>query len=280
MAIHKPSELMAFLESLGIQPKKVLSQNFLVDGNIIRKIVKTANVSPADVVLEIGPGPGSLTEGLLEGGAHVIAVEKDNVLAGALERLKTDTNQLDIYCEDILEFPIAEVLKKNLKDGQKAKVIANLPYHLTTPILIKLVQMQDIISSLVLMVQQEVGQRFTAIPGNHHYGSLTVFLNFYSKLKYGFTVSKQCFYPKPKVESAIVILELKEPPFVADQEKFFQMTRTSFEHRRKMMRSSLRELYPPETIMEALSKIGKNPQSRPEELSLDEFLSLFAILNK
>lgn len=280
MPIYKPSELLQFLNDLKINPKKALSQNFLIDGNIIRKIVSTADVKPNDVVLEIGPGPGSLTEGLLSAGATVLAVERDAILAKALERLKGSERKLQIFSQDILQFPLEEKLKEFLKKDQKAKLIANLPYHLTTPILAKIVPLNHLFSSLVIMVQDEVARRFTASPGTSDYSSFTLFLNFYCQPKYAFTVSKNCFFPMPKVQSAVVVLELKTPPKVSNQDKFFEMTRTAFEHRRKMLRASLRDLYPSDAIMEALEKIGCDPLSRPEQLPLDSFLSLFESLEE
>lgn len=277
--MYKPSELSAFLSSLGIAPKKGLSQNFLIDGNIIRKIVAKAEVKPGDIILEIGPGPGALTEGLLDAGAHVIAVDKDAILSKALERLKTPTRSLDIFCEDILTFPLEKILLPHLQQGQKAKVIANLPYHLTTPILVQLVPMRHLFSSLTVMVQEEVARRFTAKAGEADYGSFSVFLNFYTTPSYQFFVSRQCFYPAPRVDSAVVRLDLKEPPAVENSEAFFKMTRTAFSHRRKMLRGALKELYEPAAVMQALEQIGQNPLARPEELSLETFLSLFSLLN-
>jgi 16S rRNA (adenine1518-N6/adenine1519-N6)-dimethyltransferase len=279
MAIYKPTELIQFLTELGISPKKGLSQNFLIDGNIIRKIVSTAFVEPGDVVLEIGPGPGALTEALLEAGATVLAVEKDPILAKALNRIKVPTGHLEVFCDDIQHFPIEEVLKKYLKKGQKAKVIANLPYHLTTSIVTRFVVLKEQFSKLVIMVQDEVARRYTSSSGGKEYGSITVFLNYYSNPQYAFRVSKNCFFPPPKIESAIVILELKDPPEVSDVEKFFILTRTAFEHRRKMLRSSLRELYPQEKITQALGSLGIDPQARPESLSLEHFIQLFEKLS-
>lgn len=278
MPIYKPTELHQFLEEIGAAPKKGLSQNFLTDGNILRKIVKTADVMPGDVILEIGPGPGSLTEELLKAGAHVIAVEKDVKFAGALDRLQTPDNRLQVYCADIMEFPIKEKLQPFLEAGKKAKTIANLPYHLTTPIIASLVTHDELFSLLVLMVQEEVARRFTAKPRTSDYSSFTVFLQFYSTPSYGFMVSKSCFYPSPKVDSAIVKLELKEAALKEGVEDFFQMTRTAFEHRRKMLRGSLKELYGAPEIEKALLAIGKSEKSRPEELSLNEFISLFQVL--
>lgn len=279
MPIYKPSELREFLEKLGVHPKKGLSQNFLIDGNILRKIASLADLRPNDTVLEVGPGPGSLTEVLLDGGAHVVAVEKDEVFARELSRLKTPANQLDVYCDDIMEFPLDTILKPLLQDGNKAKVIANLPYHLTTPIIANMVTRRDLFSKLILMVQDEVARRFVAKPGTADYSSFTVFLGFYCKATYGFTVGRKCFYPAPKVDSAVVLLEPVEPPHVSNVDAFFTLTRTAFNQRRKMLRSSLRNIYPHDTIEEALKAIGKKEEARPEELTIDDFIRLFKWLD-
>lgn len=275
MPIYKPSELRLFLQQLGIQPRKGLSQNFLIDGNILRKIALEAVAGPEDVILEIGPGPGSLTEVLLETGAKVIAVEKDPILAEALQRLKTDDNRLEIHCNDIMDVDIEAIVKSH---GRRAKVVANLPYHITTPILAKLIPLHHLFSQIVVMVQDEVGRRFVGVPGTKEYGHFTLFLNFYSDVRYCFQVSKNCFYPIPQVNSAVVALYPKPPPGVSDQERFFVMTRTAFEHRRKMLRASLRDLYPQEKITAALTALGIDPQARPEMLSLEQFLLLFQLL--
>lgn len=280
MALYKPSELAQHLENLGISPKKGLSQNFLLDGNVLRKIVSLAEINPGDVVIEIGPGPGALTETLLEAGAHVIAIEKDRALAEALKSLKHTKGTLEVYCDDVLEFPIAEVLKRQLKEGQKAKVVANLPYNITTPIITQLVPLNGLISTIVVMVQDEVALRFTSQPGNKIYGSITVFLNFYTNPRYGFKVSANCFYPKPGVSSAIVRFDLKNPPEVKSVDDFFVMTRTAFGQRRKMMRSTLKDLYSQELIVNSLKAIGLKETARPEELSVDEFVNLFHLIHE
>lgn len=278
MSIYKPSELRLFLNELGIFPKKGLSQNFLIDGNIIRKIVATAEVKPGDLVLEIGPGPGSLTQALLEAGAHVVAVEKDRVLAEALKRLQTPSNQLEVFCEDIMDFPIEATLKERSQSG-RAKVIANLPYHITTPILATLVPQRHLFSSITVMVQEEVARRFVALPKTKDYGSFTIFLKFYTEPSYAFRVSPHCFYPEPKVISAVVKLDLKESPPIDNETAFFEMTRTAFKQRRKMLRVSLKLLYDSEVVSSALEAIGQNPLARPEQLDLQEFLDLYAFLN-
>lgn len=278
--LYQPSELHQFLESLGKSPKKGLSQNFLIDGNILKKIVQAAQVLPGDVVLEIGPGPGALTQALLDAGARVVAVEKDSVFAEALKRLNTPDDRLHVVSDDILLTPIQELLKPYLQPAQKAKVIANLPYHLTSAIVTKLIEMHAVLSLLVLMVQEEVAQRFVALPCTKAYGSLTLFLQYHSHPSYGFSVSNKCFYPPPSVQSAVVLLKLHQPYVVSNSERFFTCTRTAFAHRRKMLRGSLRELYAPEKIMSCLTQIGKDPLARPETLSLPEFIQLFELLEK
>lgn len=278
MPIYRPSELHQFLNELGISPKKGLSQNFLIDGNIIRKIIACGEIHSSDLVLEIGPGPGCLSEEILNQNAHLVAVEKDPILAKALQRLQKEETGFEIFCDDIMDFPIEEKLKERLGPDQKAVILGNLPYHLTTPILVKLVSLYPLVSKIVVMVQEEVARRFTAMPGNSDYGSFTVFLNFYSTPRYAFMVKKTCFYPIPKVDSAVVVLDLHEPLQVSHQEAFFEMTRTAFGQRRKMLRSALRNLYSSEAVMEGLVKIGRDPTSRPEQLSIQEWILLFEIL--
>lgn len=276
MPLYKPSELMALLSEYGASPRKVLSQNFLIDGNIINKIVKSASVSKGDLVLEIGPGPGALTEALLAAGATVIAVEKDPLMVKIVSRLTGEDHDLTIYNDDIMEFPIADKIGSLVKQrGAKAKVIANLPYQLTTPIIAMLSPLREIFSEIVVMVQEEVARRFTAQPSTSDYSSISVFINYYSNPRYEFLVRRNCFYPAPKVDSAIIALALKEPPAVSDPEKFFQMSRTAFGMRRKMLRRSLKELYGSELVEKVLETMMLPPTSRPEELSLEQLIALF-----
>lgn len=247
--MYRPSELRAFLDKLGIRPKRGLSQNFLIDGNIIRKIIHFADVTKDDLVVEIGPGPGALTKALLEAGAEVIAVEKDKTFAAHLPKHE----HLEVFYDDFLDFPLEKHLRK------KAKVVANLPYNITTPILSKLVPLHDKISSITVMVQKEVADRFVAKPGSKDYSSLTLFLNFYCKSILGFTVAPTCFYPRPKVHSAVVQLIPHPPPYVSSEEKFFKLVRKAFQKRRKMLRAS----------------IQVDDTRRPEDLTLNDFLRLF-----
>ncbi|MBM3207500.1 MAG: ribosomal RNA small subunit methyltransferase A [Chlamydiae bacterium] len=274
MKISTPTALKKFLESFGLKAKKYSSQNFLIDGNIIKKIVATADVNKDDIVLEIGPGPGALTEEMLELGAHVIAIEKDSELAKALHRFQTEDQRLTIFEDDILEFPLEEYFSNILKNSQKIKVVANLPYHITTPIIAKLLPLFSIIDTMTLMVQKEVGLRFTAAKGCKDYSSFTIFIEHYAQAKYSFTVEPTCFYPKPTVQSAVIHFKLHPMDPIENKEALFLLIRTAFTKRRKMLKSSLKEIYPSEKIERCLLELNLNPLSRPEELSKEDFVNL------
>jgi 16S rRNA (adenine1518-N6/adenine1519-N6)-dimethyltransferase len=273
MELYKPSELKAFLAEIGAAPIKFLSQNFLIDGNIVRKIVKFADIKPGDSVLEIGPGPGALTQELLAQGAHVFAVEKDRKFASALTRLQTDDKRLDVFEDDVLHWNPAPHLKPH------TKLIANLPYNITTPILTHFLPHRELFQTITVMVQKEVAERLLASPGSKTYGSLSVFVQFYSDPIKGFIVQPSCFYPAPKVQSAVVQFRLKTPPIKAE-DLFFEMTRCAFGQRRKMVHTTLKKLYPLDRIEEGLAKVGKGLKVRPEELSLADFLVLFEVIHQ
>ncbi len=267
-SVSKPSDLRAFLDSLEVKAKKSLSQNFLIDRNVLGKIVEAADIQPNERVLEIGSGPGALTEFLLSRQAHVIAVEKDDVFANELHRF----SGLEVFHGDIRSFPIESI--------GYGKVVANLPYHLTSPILALLAPRHDLFHSLTLMVQEEVAQRMTAKPGSGQYSSLSLFLRFYTEPKYCFLVSGNCFFPKPKVQSAVVHLKLRRPPSVSSTEGFFKLVKCAFQQRRKMIRSTLKTLYPMNHIEKAFNASKISPEARPETLSLEQFLTLFEELNR
>lgn len=278
--MHRPTELFAFLDEMGLRPKKGLSQNFLTDGNILRKIVRLAEIQPQDLVLEIGPGPGALTEVLLAHPIRLLAVEKDVALAEALQNRKNHLpGRLEVLADDFLALPLEETLKKRLLPSQKAKIVANLPYHLTTPILARLLPHHSLISSLTVMVQKEVAERMYGTPNTADYSSFSIFLAFYADVHKGFSVSRHCFYPVPKVDSQVVHLSLRPPPLTEPSAtQFFQLTRTAFGKRRKMLRSSLKELYPMQKVEEALAVLQKPVSTRPQELHLTEFLALYQLL--
>ncbi len=270
LRLSSPSHLLQYLQELGIAPKKGLSQNFLIDGNIIDKITALAELKEGDRALEIGPGPGALTDALLAAGAEVHVVEKDRTLAKALTKRE---GNLTVHCDDVLNVDLDNIIKP------RAKVLANLPYNITTPILTSLLPKTKLFSKIVVMVQLEVAERLVASPGNKTYGSLTVFANIYSKPSFGFRVSRNCFYPKPKVDSAVICFDLKTPPKEALEPEFFTLTRTAFGQRRKMLKSTLGKLYTSAAVVEALNQLELPETVRPEALSTDHFLELYRCLS-
>lgn len=273
MNLYKPSELQEFLKKHNLLPKKGLSQNFLIDGNIIQKIIDLAELQEGELVIEIGPGPGALTEALLKRGAQVIAIEKDRKLAQELSRLQTPDNRLQVVSEDALTLSFPDLLK-----GRSAKVIANLPYQITTPILTTLLPLYPPLTSLTLMVQKEFAERLMGKPHTPEYSSITLFSEFYGKITKHFVVSPGCFYPKPKVHSMVVHYKTHAAKLPGEEEPFFTLTRTAFGKRRKMLKSSLKELYPLEKIEEGLISLNIPMTARPEELSLGQFIALYRFL--
>lgn len=261
------SELISFLKKIDAKPKKSLSQNFLVDPNILSKIVRTAAIGHGDAVLEVGPGPGALTNALLAAGARVFAVEKDRLFARELSRLQTPDRRLAVFEADFLEFDLASL-------PSPLKIVANLPYHITAPILEKVFDLPTRFTSLTIMVQKEVADRLTAKPGGKTYGSLSVFAQFFTQPAACFKVPASCFYPAPKVDSSVLRLDFLSPPAV-DRPAFFSLVRKAFQQRRKMLSTSLQPLFSSDRIKQALSQIGLSPDLRPEKLSLPNWLSLY-----
>ncbi len=266
------SELLAFLTAQGRRPNRKLSQNFLIDKNIVAKIIKTAGIFPGDQVLEIGPGPGSLTLGLLEAGASVTAVEMDPVFARELPRFQTSDKRLQSIHADFLKFDLSSL-------RAPIKVVANLPYHITTPILEILIEASPLFESMTVMVQSELADRMTAQAGSKAMSSLTLFLQFYTHWKTSFKVSSESFYPKPSVDSKVIQFIFQKPP-LSDPKPFFLLVRKAFQQRRKMIRVSLSEVFTESLLLEALEAAQAKPTARPEELSLPQWLLFYGIIEK
>ncbi len=262
MSLAHPSELIAFLDQIDAAPRKSLSQNFLIDANILQKIVKLAGIDKHDQVLEIGPGPGALTQELLKAEARVIAIEKDLKFARALPRLQVD-GRLQTYEADFLKFPICEHLEKLAP----MKVVANLPYHITTPIIERLCDHFSLFSSAWIMVQKELADRMTAHPGTKEMSSFTIFLQTYCKPTLALKVSRHCFFPVPKVDSCVMRLDF-HPPRVDKPKSFLALVRRAFQQRRKMLRSTL--------------SIQQEPfaTKRPESLSYEDWLVVYHLINE
>ncbi|ANH78220.1 16S rRNA (adenine(1518)-N(6)/adenine(1519)-N(6))-dimethyltransferase RsmA [Candidatus Chlamydia sanziniae] len=275
MSRSSREKLCRFLTEAQGKPKKGLSQNFLVDKNIVKKIVATSQLTPGDWVLEIGAGFGALTEELISQGARIVALEKDPLFLPVLEELP-------------LVFEIIDARKYSLNDLKnkgwegKGRVIANLPYHITTPLLTKLfLEAPHLWTTLTVMVQDEVARRITAQPGSKDYGSLTLFLQFFAEVRYAFKVSPSCFFPKPQVYSAVIHMVVKKifplPEMLLVP--FFALTRTAFQQRRKLLTNTLKNLYSKDEVSRALHELGLPEKARPEILSLHDYLTLFQFLH-
>ncbi|MDP1608787.1 MAG: 16S rRNA (adenine(1518)-N(6)/adenine(1519)-N(6))-dimethyltransferase RsmA [Chlamydiales bacterium] len=266
MTIAQLSQLLPFLESLGVRPKKTLSQNFLIDPNIVRKIVELSHIEPGDYVLEIGSGPGALTEELLKRGAYVTAIEKDTSFARELDRFQN--GNLTVIEEDILAFDWT------MLEDRPWKIIGNLPYHITTPIIETVCQNKAV--SFTFMLQKELAERIIAPPGSKECGCISVFVHSHALVSGSFHVSNTCFYPKPNVDSTVLSLQFHKEK---DPESLFTFVRTAFQQRRKMITSSLRRLFPQERIKEALLFAKAPITARPETLTLGQWRTLFQILS-
>jgi 16S rRNA (adenine1518-N6/adenine1519-N6)-dimethyltransferase len=265
------------LKKYGLRLTKTLGQNFLTDINIIRKIVDTGEVSPSDLVVEIGPGIGSMTAELAVKAGKVIAVEIDKNLIPALKENLSAFSNVTIICGDIMETDL-ESLTKGWTGP--LKVISNLPYYITTPIIMMLLEGNVAWDTLVFMVQKEVAQRMAAKPSTKDYSALSIAVQYYSDPKLAFTVSKNCFIPKPDVDSAVVKLKKRILKCAQDIDKdhFFKIVRASFGQRRKTLLNSLgNQPFIPggkDRLREVLLKLGIKESIRAEELTIYDFMNL------
>ena len=276
-----------------MRPKRRLGQSFLIDARIRDLIVKAAEVGSNDLVVEIGAGTGTLTLALAEAAGGVLALEIDPGLFRILEeRLKgiggfaaircgevgtwvhIGSENVILFCEDALQFDFAAYLQ-----GRKAQVVANLPYSVATPLILRLLSLKGLFSSLLLMLQQEVAQRLLALPGGKEYGALTVACRYQADVTLVAKVPKEAFYPRPKVSSALVRLDpLPEPRLkLRDPSLFFQVVRAAFGKRRKMLRNALLQapvVSDREALEQAFKISGIDPRRRGETLSIEEFSRL------
>jgi 16S rRNA (adenine1518-N6/adenine1519-N6)-dimethyltransferase len=252
--------------------KKQFGQNFLIDNNIIRRIVESADVDKETLVIEIGPGEGAISNGLIPLSGHSILYEIDNSLEEKLNFLFKDYNNKSIIIDDFLKRNIKEDIKNYKFD--KLYVVANLPYYITTPIIMKFIEEDVLPDKFVVMVQKEVAHRLSANVGSRDYGSLTVFLNYYYDIDILFNVSKNCFIPKPNVESAVISMKKKENKLeIKDISLFKKIVRDSFLHKRKTLRNNLRG-YNLDIIEKVLNKYGFDLNVRAENLKLDVFVEM------
>ena len=270
--IASPAVTRHILKSFGLHASKRLGQNFLVDGAVVKDIVAAAEIVAGDRVLEIGPGIGTLTQGLLEAGAHVTAVELDKKLPTVLAETLASYEHLRVVPGDILKTDI-----RALMENQPFKVAANLPYYITTPILLALLEQHLPITHIVTMVQKEVAERMIAAPGSKIYGALSVAVQYHTEPRIVREVAPRSFIPAPEVASAVIACRKREKPpvEVEDERMFFRVVRAAFGQRRKTLANALLGVGASKTaVRRALEEAGIDAQRRGETLRLVEFAHL------
>ena len=268
---YSPIKMKDLLERHGFNLKKMYGQNFIVDENIINNIINVSDINKDTLVIEIGPGAGSLTYKLSKSAKEVICYEIDTTLKEVLDETLSDCNNVKIIYEDFLKANVINELKNH--EYKKLYVVANLPYYITTPIIIKIIEDSIDVDKMVVMVQKEVGDRFKALPGSKDYSSLSVYLNYYFNVKKVLDISKNVFLPKPNVDSIVVEFTKKEKKELKNKELFFKLVRDSFKQKRKTLRNNLKE-YDLNKIEEILKKYNYDLSVRAEQLPIDIFIDI------
>lgn len=263
-----------------IRPSKSLGQNFLIDEDVIAAIIDGSDVSSDSLVIEIGPGTGVLTCPLAEQAGRVVAIELDDRMIEPL-RVKTFSyGNVEVIHGDILEVDLNEIIKTNLEkyNLNTVRVVGNLPYYITTPIIMKLLEMGTAADSITAMMQKEVGDRIVATPGTKLAGAITYSVHYYAEVSKVVDAGSECFYPAPKVDSVVLRMDIlkDKPVMVKDEEFFFRCIKAGFAQRRKTLLNSLMTLggYDKETIAAALEAAGIEANRRAESLSMNEFAKL------
>lgn len=277
--LGNPTNTREIIDKYGFMFQKRFGQNFLIDGNVVEKIVREAGVTKDDFVLEIGPGIGTMTQLLCENAREVAAVEIDTNLIPILKETLAAYDNVTVINEDILKVDIA-ALAQEKNGGKPIKVVANLPYYITTPIIMGLFESYVPIDSITIMVQKEVADRMQVGPGTKDYGALSLAVQYYAKPEIVLNVPPTCFMPRPNVGSAVIRLKKHEtcPVDVDDAEFMFKLIRASFNQRRKTLANGLSnssELrLQKEQIADAIKSLGVSPSIRGEALTLEQFAQL------
>ncbi len=278
-----PQNTIEILQKYDFRFQKKFGQNFLIDTHVLEKIISSAGITKDDFVLEIGPGIGTMTQYLCESAREVMAVEIDKNLIPILSDTLSAYDNVTVVNEDILKLDIAKTAIEH-NDGKPIKVVANLPYYITTPIIMGLFESHVPLESITVMVQKEVADRMQAVPGTKDYGALSLAVQFYSKAEIVANVPPNCFMPRPNVGSAVIRLTCHKdrPVEVKDEAFMFRLIRASFNQRRKTLQNGLsndRSLnLSKEQIAAAIEKLGLSPTVRGETLSLEQFAELSNIL--
>lgn len=281
--LANPTRTIEVLNKYGFHFQKRFGQNFLIDSHILEKIMEGAEVTEEDCVLEIGPGIGTMTQYLAEHAREVIAVEIDKALIPVLEDTLSAYDNVTVINEDILKVDIEKIVKEH-NQGKPVKVVANLPYYITTPIIMGLFESHVPLKSITVMVQKEVAERMQVGPGTKDYGALSLSVQYYACPKVIMTVPASCFMPRPNVDSAVIRLTRHEQPpvQVREEEKMFRIIRAAFNQRRKTLVNSLANagILPvtKEEIVDALTSLELSPSVRGEALTLEQFAGLSDLL--
>lgn len=284
-SLGNPGNTAAILQKYKFSFQKKYGQNFLIDSHILDKIIDAAGVGEEDFVLEIGPGIGTMTQYLCEHAREVAAVEIDKHLIPILEETLSGYENISVIHQDILKVDIL-ALAQEKNGGKPIKVVANLPYYITTPIIMELFESHVPLESITIMVQKEVAERMQAGPGTKDYGALSLAVQYYSRPEVICHVAPNCFMPRPKVGSAVIRLSrYEDPPVRAEDERFlFRLIRASFNQRRKTLVNGLNNApdipVSKEQIAEALLELGVDTNIRGEALTLEQFAKLSDILQK
>ncbi len=277
--LGNPQNTIEVLQKYDFTFQKKFGQNFLIDTHVLDKIISAAHITKEDMVLEIGPGIGTMTQYLAEAAGKVIAVEIDKNLIPILSDTLSEYQNVRIINEDVLKLDLRKLADEE-NGGKAIKVVANLPYYITTPIIMGLFENHVSVESITVMVQKEVADRMQTGPGSKDYGALSLAVQYYAEPYIVANVPPNCFMPRPKVGSAVIRLTRhKEPPVeVKDEKLMFDIIRASFNQRRKTLANGLNNsdkiTCSKEIITEAIEKLGKGPSVRGEALSLQEFASL------
>ena len=278
-----PKNTVDLLQSYYFTFQKKYGQNFLIDSHVLQKILESAAIAKDDFILEIGPGIGTLTQYLAQNARMVYAVEIDRRLIPILEDTLMEWNNVTIINQDILKLDLQDIIEKN-NNGNAIKVVANLPYYITTPIIMSLFENNLPIDSIIVMVQKEVADRMQAKPGTKEYGALSLAVQYYSRPEIVANVPPNCFIPRPKVGSTVICLKrhANPPVLVEDEEKLFRLIRASFNQRRKTLvngiGNSLDFPVSKDRVREALEELQLDPKIRGEALSLEQFAALSQLL--
>ncbi|MCC4331202.1 16S rRNA (adenine(1518)-N(6)/adenine(1519)-N(6))-dimethyltransferase [Limosilactobacillus reuteri] len=277
------------MEKYGIRTKKSFGQNFLTDLNVLKNIVEAADITANDNVIEIGPGIGALTEQLAQAAGEVLALEIDQDLIPVLKEVLSPYDNVKVINQDVLQANLPELIKKEFKDPSRPiKVVANLPYYITSPILMNLLASPVEWATICVMMQKEVAQRLTAKPGTKQYGALTLAIEYQMQAKIAFDVSRKVFVPAPNVDSAIVVLTPRTNPLPVqpfDKQKLFGFIRGCFAHRRKSLWNNLQSVIGKDPVVKekmtaVLTQLDISPQIRPEKLTLEQFIELANALHQ